>query len=78
MAQRRPRSTRVPRRTLLPPLPRQVHLIKRRLSTLAPGMDIFLDVDNLQEFGSLADEVAASDVVLLFLSRGYFASKACE
>ena len=72
-------STRVPRRALLPPpLPRQVHLIKRRLSTLAPGMDIFLDVDNLQEFGSLADEVAASDVVLLFLSRGYFASKACE
>uniref|UniRef100_A0A7S3T2Z1 TIR domain-containing protein n=1 Tax=Emiliania huxleyi TaxID=2903 RepID=A0A7S3T2Z1_EMIHU len=66
-----------PSTRLLPPLPRQVHLIKRRLSTLAPGMDIFLDVDNLQEFGSLADEVAASDVVLLFLSRGYFASKAC-
>ena len=41
-------------------------------------MDIFLDVDDLQEFGCLADEVAASDVVLLFLSRGYFASKACE
>ena len=63
-----------PSTRLLPPLPRQVHLIKRRLSTLAPGMDIFLDVDNLQEFGSLADEVAASDVVLLFLSRGYFHS----
>ena len=32
---------------LLPPLPRQVHLIKRRLTTLAPSMSIFLDVDNL-------------------------------
>ena len=41
-------------------------------------MEIFLDVDDLQEFGCLADEVAASDVVLLFLSRGYFASKACK
>jgi len=40
-------------------------------------MSIFLDVDNLQEFGHLAEEIAASDVVLLFLSRGYFASKAC-
>lgn len=29
------------------------------------------------EFDQLASEIAASDVVLLFLSRGYFASKAC-
>ena len=39
------------------------------------------DAENLmvprrQEFGHLAEEIAASDVVLLFLSRGYFASKA--
>lgn len=55
----------------------QVHLIKRQLSMLAPDMAIFLDVDNLDEFDQLASEIAASDVVLLFLSRGYFASKAC-
>uniref|UniRef100_A0A7S3T1A3 TIR domain-containing protein n=1 Tax=Emiliania huxleyi TaxID=2903 RepID=A0A7S3T1A3_EMIHU len=34
-------------------------------------------VPRRQEFGHLAEEIAASDVVLLFLSRGYFASKAC-
>ncbi len=33
-------------------------------------------VPRRQEFGHLAEEIAASDVVLLFLSRGYFASKA--
>ena len=53
-------------------------MIKRRLATLAPKMKVFLDVDDLEEFGTLADNVAASDVVLLFLSRGYFASKACK
>ena len=30
-------------------------MIKRRLATLAPQMKIFLDVDDLEEFGTLAD-----------------------
>ena len=34
-------------------------------------------VPRRQEFGHLAEEIAASDVVLLFLSRGFFKSRNC-
>ena len=40
-------------------------------------MVVFLDVDDLQQFDALAAEVAATELVLIFLSRGYFTSKAC-
>ena len=56
----------------------QVHLIKRRLGVLMPAMVVFLDVDDLDDVADLEQEVAASTVILLFLSQGYFTSRACQ
>ena len=50
---------------------------KRRLSSLLPGIDIFLDVDDLKEIGDLELYVQQSGCILIFLSRGYFYSINC-
>jgi len=55
----------------------QVAVIKRQLNLLLPGISVFLDVDNLQEIGNLEQYVAASQCVLIFLSKGYFFSTSC-
>ena len=55
----------------------QVAVIKRQLQHLLPGVCIFLDVDDLADSSKLDRYIAASQCVLLFLSRGYFFSKAC-
>ena len=54
----------------------QVALIKRRVVALLPAIQIFLDIDNLVDQGSLAELVGASNVLLSFLSRHYFRSRA--
>lgn len=56
----------------------QVHLIKRRLGVLMPKMVVFLDVDDLKDMADLEREVTASTVIPLFLSHGYFDSRACQ
>ena len=58
----------------------QTHLIKRELANLAPSLKIFLDVDDLSNASPEALEmhIGETAVVLMFLSRGYFTSKACE
>lgn len=38
---------------------------------------IFLDVDDLDDLTQLETHIASSKVVLLFLSKGYFLSRAC-
>ena len=38
---------------------------------------IFLDVDDLEDMSKLEDHIAASKAVLLFMSKGYFLSRAC-
>jgi len=55
----------------------QVAVIKRRTELLLPGSKCFLDIDDLQEIGDLAKYVAASQCVLVFLSKGYFFSPNC-
>jgi len=55
----------------------QVAVIKRQLQLLLPGVQIFLDVDDLEEIGRLEDYVDASHAILCFLSRGYFFSANC-
>ena len=52
-------------------------VIKERLRHLAPGIECFLDVDNLDDISRLEDYVAASHVVLIFLSSGYLGSTNC-
>ena len=55
----------------------QAATIKRQLQLLVPGCSIFLDVDDLVNINALEEEVAATQVVLMILSRGYFWSKNC-
>jgi len=55
----------------------QVAVIKRQLLRMVRGMSIFLDVDDLQDIGLLETYVEQSMVILVFISRGYFASRNC-
>ena len=50
-------------------------MIKQRLREMIPGIQIFLDVDDLEEIGDLEGYVARSHTVLVYLSAGYTASK---
>ena len=55
----------------------QARVIKERLKQLVPGINTFLDVDNLDDISRLEDYVAASQVILIFLSGGYVTSRNC-
>ena len=52
--------------------------VKRSLTLLLPEARVFLDVDDLEEIGSLGKYVRASNSVLVFLSKGYFFSANCR
>ena len=54
-------------------------MIKRLLQlALPPSMSIFLDVDDMKDIGSLEVYIDQSQVILMFVSRGYFSSRNCE
>ena len=55
----------------------QVAVMKRSLQRLLPGSAIFLDVDDLEDISALELYVAQSQLIMMFLSRGYFASRNC-
>ena len=55
----------------------QARVIKERLNQLVAGVNVFLDVDDLDDISRLEDYVAASEVILIFLSGGYVTSKNC-
>ena len=55
----------------------QVAIIKRKLQLLIPGIQVFLDVDDLKEIGDLESYIKSSQCVLIFLSKGYFSSANC-
>jgi len=42
-----------------------------------PGLKIFLDVDDLKDIGSLEEYIQHSQMILFFLSCGYFRSQNC-
>ena len=52
----------------------QMANVKRQLQLLLPGIQVFLDVDDLEDIGNLEGYVGVSQSVLVFLSRGYFFS----
>ena len=52
----------------------QVAVIKRQLEVLLPSVSVFLDVEDLVEIGELEQYVAQSQLVLIFLTRGFFRS----
>jgi hypothetical protein len=55
----------------------QVLSIKKELTLLVPSIRIFLDIENLTDIGSLERNIEGSDMMLMFLSRGYFGSWNC-
>jgi hypothetical protein len=52
----------------------QVQAIKKELELLVPTIKVFLDVEDLDNIGGLETKIEESDVTLLFLTDGYFAS----
>ena len=55
----------------------QCATIKRQFKLLMPGASIFLDVDDLTSISELENYIAASAVIMIFVSKGYFLSKNC-
>ena len=56
----------------------QCGALKRRLQMLVPQITCFLDVDDLQNIGDLEAYVDQSEVVIIFLTDGYFRSRNCQ
>ena len=56
----------------------QAHVIVRQLQLLLPGIQIWLDVDNLDDVGRLEESVADAATFIIFLSAGYFESFNCR
>ena len=55
----------------------QCATIKRQLCLLLPGVKIFLDVDDLEDIGALEEYVEQTQVIMIFVSKGYFKSGNC-
>ena len=55
----------------------QMAVLKRQLQLVLPGSSVFLDVDDLRHIGDLERYIEESQVILIFLSRGYFKSRNC-
>ena len=55
----------------------QCAVIKRQLNLLLPGINVFLDVDDLEDIGALETYVEQTQCMLLFQSRGYYLSRNC-
>jgi len=53
-----------------------VAVIKKQLMLLLPGVKVFVDVDDLEDIGALEEYIRHSQAILIFLSQGYFRSKA--
>jgi len=54
-----------------------VAVIKRQLQLLLPEVQVFLDVDDLEDIGDLETYIEQSSAILMFLSKGYFRSRNC-
>ena len=55
----------------------QCATIKRQLSLLLPDVSIFLDIDDLKAIDKLEEYVEQSQVIMIFVSKGYFKSNNC-
>lgn len=54
----------------------QMRIVKQRLLEMIPNLRVFLDVDDLKD-GKGGEYVDISEVVLVFVSEGYFKSQNC-
>ena len=56
----------------------QMAIVKRQLLLLLPGIQVFLDVDDLEDIDNLESYIKKTKSVLIFLSMGYFFSGNCK
>lgn len=56
----------------------KTHAIVRKLQMTLPSLQVWLDIDKLQDLSSLKQGVAESAVFIIFYSSGYFRSKNCN
>ena len=56
----------------------QAAVIKRLLLYYLEGPKVFLDVDDLESTSLIEEYIAASEVVILFISKHYFISRNCQ
>ena len=56
----------------------QTHALVRQLQLLVPTMQLWLDVEQLQDMGNLEGSVRESATFVVFLSKGFFSSKNCR
>jgi hypothetical protein len=54
------------------------HTLARQMQLLLPFVQVWLDVDNLENIDILDKEVAKAVVLVVFASKGYFKSKNCR
>jgi len=55
----------------------QMRIVKQRLVEMIPDLIVFLDVDDLEEIGDLEGYIDRTSTILVYCSKGYFASKNC-
>jgi hypothetical protein len=51
--------------------------LKKELGLLVPSLKVFLDIENLSSVADLELAIENSEVVLIFLSKGYFCRWNC-
>mmetsp|Transcript_10844 Transcript_10844/g.36820 ORF Transcript_10844/g.36820 Transcript_10844/m.36820 type:complete len:1652 (+) Transcript_10844:467-5422(+) len=56
----------------------QVAVLKEALTDAQPGLRVFRDLDDLSDTGALEDLVRQTQVMVFFLSRGFFDSANCR
>ena len=52
-----------------------MRVTKQRLLEMLPGLQVFLDVDDLEDISNLQGYIERSHTILVYCSRGYFESK---
>jgi len=55
----------------------QMRIVKQRLCEMLPDINVFLDVDDLEEIGNLESYIERTTNVLVYCSTGYFESRNC-
>lgn len=55
-----------------------MHTLVRQLQLVLPGVRIWLDVVNLEDISKLEEAVDDAAVIVVFLSKNYFASANCR
>ena len=55
----------------------QMRIVKQRLQEMMPYLEVFLDVDDLEEIGDLEGYIDRTTTILVYCSAGYFTSRNC-